>query len=68
MVILAVGADEIGLADCIRAVRIDFVTPSVSVLAFPRDLWVSIPGLEDLGITQGKINTAYIYGNRYLKP
>nr|MBN1228355.1 hypothetical protein [Anaerolineae bacterium] len=51
MTILAIGADsvdseyEYGLADVIRVVRVDFVTPGVSVLTVPRGLWVAIPAL-----------------------
>lgn len=51
-----------GLADAIRVVRLDFSTPKVTVLALPRDLWVEIPGLEERGITRGKLNQAYFYG------
>jgi LCP family protein required for cell wall assembly len=51
------------LADVIRIVRVDFVTPKVNVFALPRDLWVEIPGIEDhFGITHGKLNQAYFYG------
>jgi anionic cell wall polymer biosynthesis LytR-Cps2A-Psr (LCP) family protein len=60
MTILAIGSDErnadylYGLADAIRIIRIDFITPSVSILDFPRDLWVEIPGISDhYGITHG---------------
>lgn len=56
MILLAIGADSrdgdnysLGLADVIRVIRIDFVSPSISALAFPRDLWVEIPGLEGQG-------------------
>ncbi|MGD2252099.1 MAG: LCP family protein [Anaerolineales bacterium] len=69
MMILAIGADNRqdnytrGLADVIRLVRVDFMTPSVSVLAMPRDLWVEIPGIEETsGIVHGKLNEAYTYG------
>jgi len=68
MNILAVDIDTIddytyGLADVIRIVRVDFVTPKVTVFALPRDLWVEIPGIEDhYGITHGKLNQAYFYG------
>jgi LCP family protein required for cell wall assembly len=68
MNILVVGIDTIGdytygLADAIRVVRVDFVTPKVTVFALPRDLWVEIPGIEDnYGITHGKLNQAYFYG------
>ncbi len=71
MTVLAIGSDYrgegylYGLADVIRIVRIDFVTPKVSILALPRDLWVNIPEIEDFhGITQGKINQAYLFGNK----
>jgi LCP family protein required for cell wall assembly len=70
MIILGVGADNrendylYGLADAIRVARIDFTIPAVSVLSFPRDLWVEIPGISDhYGIDHGKLNQAYLYGN-----
>ena len=68
MTILAIGADsgsdyKYGLADVIRIARVDFVTPKISVLSMPRDLWVEIPGItEPYGITHGKLNQAYFYG------
>ena len=59
MVILAVGSDArfanspvFGLADVMRVVRVDFSTPSVSMLAIPRDVWVEIPGLQGYGNPQ----------------
>jgi LCP family protein required for cell wall assembly len=70
MYIMAIGADSrtndytYGLADVIRIARVDFVTPKVTVLSIPRDLWVEIPGISDhYGITHGKLNQAYFYGN-----
>lgn len=70
MLILAVGADNrddtylYGLADVIRLVRVDFVDPKVTSLSFPRDIWVRIPGIDShYGITHGKLNQAYLYGN-----
>jgi len=51
-----------GLADAVRIVRVDFQNPGVSIIALPRDLWIEIPGLEDRGITVGKLNQAYFYG------
>jgi LCP family protein required for cell wall assembly len=71
MMILALGIDrrqlgyEYGLADVIRVVRADFVSGEVTVLTLPRDLWVKIPGLEEKGITEAKLNTAYFYGSEY---
>jgi LCP family protein required for cell wall assembly len=70
MTILAIGSDErgsgylYGLADSIHIVRIDFTIPNIMVIDFPRDLWVEIPGIADhYGITHGKLNQAYLYGN-----
>ncbi len=70
MYLLAIGADsgqsyEYGLADAIRVVRVDFVTPKVTALTFPRDLWVEIPDINTkYDITQGKLNQAYFYGGK----
>jgi polyisoprenyl-teichoic acid--peptidoglycan teichoic acid transferase len=70
MFILLVGSDArrdsyvVGLADSMRIVRVDFVDASIQVLAFPRDLYVEIPGIEaHNGITHGKLNQAFLYGN-----
>jgi len=69
MYILLIGSDYrgdgylYGLADAIRIVRVDFTIPDVSVLDFPRDLWVEIPEIADhYGITHGKLNQAYFFG------
>ena len=73
MNILAIGSDTrsqnylYGLADIIRLVRVDFVNARVGVLEVPRDLWVDIPDVSDhYNITQGKLNQAYLYGNKGL--
>jgi LCP family protein required for cell wall assembly len=69
MTLLVIGTDQrdptyiYGLADSIRLVRIDFSEPNVMVLDIPRDLWVEIPGIADHGVTHGKINQAYFFGN-----
>jgi LCP family protein required for cell wall assembly len=68
MTVLALGIDGgedylYGLSDVIRVVRVDFVTPKVTVLTLPRDLWVEIPEIEaNYGLTHGKLNQAYFYG------
>jgi len=71
MYILGVGVDTrdpnylYGLADVIRIVRVDFVTPKVTVLTLPRDLWVELPDIVDKyadTVTHGKLNQAYLYG------
>lgn len=71
MTILAIGSDTrsekyiYGLADAIRLIRIDTVTPTITVLEFPRDLWVEIPDIADNlnGQDHEKLNQAYLYGN-----
>ncbi|MEW5869678.1 MAG: LCP family protein [Chloroflexota bacterium] len=70
MMALAVGVDTeddtytYGLGDAIRVARVDFVTPKLTVLSIPRDLWVEIPGISDhYGITHGKLNQSYFYGS-----
>lgn len=70
MFILLIGSDArrdtytAGLADSTRLVRVDFVDPGIQVISFPRDLYVEIPGIEESsGITHGKLNQAYLYGN-----
>ena len=70
MNILAIGQDQrsnnyqYGLGDIVRVVRVDFATPKVTVLEFPRDLWVQIPYISDNlnGFDHGKLNQAYLYG------
>ncbi len=70
--ILAIGTDlrgagyTYGLADVIRLVRLDTVTPKITVLEFPRDLWVEIPDIAGHlnGQDHEKLNQAYLYGNR----
>ena len=73
MNILAIGSDArgqhylYGLADIIRLVRVDFVNARVTILEVPRDLWVEIPEISDhYGITHGKLNQSYLYGNKGL--
>lgn len=70
MILLAIGSDarsdeyKYGRADVIRAIRVDFGLQKITVLAFPRDLWVKIPEVKDnLGTNQQKLNTAYYWGN-----
>ncbi|KPL07192.1 hypothetical protein AMJ86_05340 [bacterium SM23_57] len=71
MTFLAIGVDTMdddyyyGLADVIRIVRVDFLSPRVTILTLPRDLWVEIPEISDhYGITHGKLNQAYLYGTK----
>ena len=73
MNILAIGSDArgdhylYGLADIMRLIRVDFVNARVTILEVPRDLWVEIPEISDhYDITHGKLNQAYLYGNKGL--
>jgi len=72
MTLLAIGADSdadylYGLSDVIRIVRVDFVTPKVTMLSMPRDLWVELPeGIGKPGsdpIAHSKLNQSYFYGS-----
>ncbi len=70
MNILAIGSDYryntylYGLSDVIKIVRVDFVTPSMMVMDLPRDLYVEIPDISQHGgITRGKLNQPFLYGN-----
>ena len=71
MTLLAIGTDsrsdsyKYGLADVIRVVRVDFGLGKISILEFPRDLWVQIPDIADNlhGQDHEKLNQAYLYGN-----
>ncbi len=70
MYILLIGSDTrvdnytIGLSDAMKIIRADFVHPSLMYLTFQRDLYVEIPDISSHGgITHGKLNQAYLYGN-----
>lgn len=71
MYLLLIGSDSrgdsyrYGLADVIRVARVDFVNAKITVLEFPRDLWVQIPDVADNlnGQDHEKLNQAYLYGN-----
>jgi LCP family protein required for cell wall assembly len=72
MYILGIGVDResddylYGLADVIRVARVDFVTPKVTVLTIPRDLWVEFPDLIEKyadTVAHGKLNQAFLYGS-----
>jgi LCP family protein required for cell wall assembly len=51
--------------DAISVVNVRFPAKSAAVLSIPRDLYVPLPNLESAGITQARINTAYLYGEVY---
>ncbi|MEO6866725.1 MAG: LCP family protein [Gaiellales bacterium] len=53
----SVSADDDKRSDTLLLVRLDPKRKSISMISFPRDLWVQIPGHGE-----GKINDAYHYG------
>jgi LCP family protein required for cell wall assembly len=63
--------DEIGTptrTDTMMVLRVDFDHHKAKLLSLPRDVWVALPNLGAWGITEGRINTAYYYGELYQIP
>ncbi len=54
--------------DAITLVRLNFRQPSAALLSIPRDLYVALPNLENAGLYEARINTAYLYGEVYGVP
>jgi len=65
MSVLVLGIDKSNQADAIRLVRIDFVEKKISILAIPRDFYLPIVDMTDHGITIGRINATYGYGEYF---
>ncbi len=65
MSVLVLGLDRHAQSDAIRLVRLDFVEKKVSVLAIPRDFYVTIVDMADHNIIQGRINATYGYGEKF---
>jgi len=53
-------------SDTIILVGVNFAAKSAQMLSIPRDLWVQLPGLSQ--VPEGRINTAYHYGELYSAP
>jgi LCP family protein required for cell wall assembly len=53
--------DEPKGADAIRLMRIDYSTSEITVVALPRDLWVSTQSLEYLDIYSNRLGLTYHY-------
>jgi LCP family protein required for cell wall assembly len=51
--------------DALSLVNVRFNDKAAAILSIPRDLYVPQPNLENVGITQDRINTAYLYGEIY---
>jgi LCP family protein required for cell wall assembly len=56
---------EAARTDAISLVNVNFDKASAAMLAIPRDVYVALPNLEEVGITQDRINTAYVFGEVY---
>jgi len=54
--------------DTMIVVSLDPQSKTAAMLSIPRDLWVKIPDLAAKGITEERINTAYVYGEVYNYP
>ena len=65
MSVLVLGIDEQAQSDAIRLVHIDFTQPSVLILSIPRDFYVPIVDMAEHGITIGRINATYGYGEKF---
>jgi len=72
MYIIAAGIDTddpnytYGLSDVMRVIRVDFVTPKVTVLTLPRDLKVDLVDIiaaKAAEVPNAKLNQAYFYGS-----
>lgn len=55
-------------SDAIGVLGINFGDRTAQLLSIPRDLYVSVPGLEAQNVRQGRINIAYSYGELYGYP
>ena len=60
--------DQPTRTDAISLVHINFVDQTAAVFSIPRDLYVPLPDLENVGIYQDRINTAYEYGEIWVSP
>ena len=60
--------DEAARTDTLMVAGINYGDRTASLLSFPRDLYVALPGLEPYAITEGRINTAYVYGEAFDLP
>ncbi len=62
------GYERATRTDAITLVRVDFTTHTAALFSIPRDLYVALPNLKDVGIEQDRINTAFLYGEAYDVP
>ena len=58
------GGDPQG-ADLIRLVKVDFSQKEITIVAIPRDLWVTTGELAEHGIEEERLGLTYYYGKFY---
>lgn len=51
--------------DAISLINLRFTDKSAAMFSIPRDLYVALPNLSEVGIEADRINTAYLYGDVY---
>ncbi len=66
LLLLFVGADVSGGvwppgADSVRVIKVDYDQKKVTVVAFPRDLWLKTAGLKNQNIDETRLGMAYHY-------
>lgn len=59
------GYERATRTDAISLVNIRFNDKSAAMFSIPRDLYVALPNLDEVGIEADRINTAYLYGEVY---
>lgn len=64
-------SDQAGMparTDTIMLLRVDFDKKTAKLLSFPRDIWLPIADLNYYGIYEQRINSAYLFGEKYDMP
>lgn len=51
--------------DALSLINVRFTSKTAAMFSIPRDLYVPLPYLENAGIYQDRINTAFLYGEVY---
>ncbi len=59
------GYEQATRTDSISLVNVRFNDKSAAMFSIPRDLYVALPNLSEVGIEADRINTAYLYGDVY---
>lgn len=59
------GYEQAARTDAISLINVRFADKSAAMFSIPRDLYVALPNLGEVGIEADRINTAYLYGDVY---